>query len=111
MKNFNDKQELADALRSAISEEFEIEEEKIAPDATIKETLDLDSLSLVVRFTQHLTIQPNDGVRSNKQLIIIQLRLVRMRLRARDIIRNITGLQIGRKRLIGINGNSRKRQV
>lgn len=47
MKNFNDKQELADALRSAISEEFEIEEEKIAPDATIKETLDLDSLSLV----------------------------------------------------------------
>lgn len=47
MKNFNDKQELADALRNAISEEFEIEEEKIAPDATIKETLDLDSLSLV----------------------------------------------------------------
>ena len=47
MKNFNDKQELADALRSAISEEFEIEEEKITPDATIKETLDLDSLSLV----------------------------------------------------------------
>ena len=47
MKNFKDKQELADALRSAISEEFEIEEEKITPDATIKETLDLDSLSLV----------------------------------------------------------------
>lgn len=47
MKNFNDKQELADALRNAISEEFEIEEEKITPDATIKETLDLDSLSLV----------------------------------------------------------------
>ena len=47
MKNFKDKQELADALRNAISEEFEIEEEKITPDATIKETLDLDSLSLV----------------------------------------------------------------
>ena len=47
MKNFKDKQELADALRCAISEEFEIEEEKITPDATIKETLDLDSLSLV----------------------------------------------------------------
>ena len=47
MKEFQEKQELADALRTAISEEFEIEEEKITPDATIKETLDLDSLSLV----------------------------------------------------------------
>lgn len=47
MKNFKDKQELADALRNAISEEFEIPEEKITPEAPIKETLDLDSLSLV----------------------------------------------------------------
>lgn len=47
MKEFKDKQELADALRVAISEEFEIEEEKITPDASIKDTLDLDSLSLV----------------------------------------------------------------
>lgn len=47
MKNFKDKQELADTLRNAICEEFEIEEEKLTPEATIKETLDLDSLSLV----------------------------------------------------------------
>lgn len=47
MKDFQNKQELAQALRSAISEEFEIEEEKITPEASIKQTLDLDSLSLV----------------------------------------------------------------
>ena len=47
MKEFKDKQELADAIRAAISEEFEIEEEKITPEASIKDTLDLDSLSLV----------------------------------------------------------------
>lgn len=47
MKEFKNKEELAEALRTAISEEFEIEEEKITPEASIKETLDLDSLSLV----------------------------------------------------------------
>ena len=47
MKEFKEKQELADALRAAICEEFEIEEEKITPEASIKDTLDLDSLSLV----------------------------------------------------------------
>jgi len=47
MKEFKEKQELIDALRTAISEEFEIEEEKITPDASIKDVLDLDSLSLV----------------------------------------------------------------
>ena len=47
MKDFKDKQELADALRSAISEEFEVEEEKLTPDASIKDALVLDSLSLV----------------------------------------------------------------
>ena len=41
------KQELIDKLRPAIAEEFELEEEKLALDAPIKETLDLDSLSLV----------------------------------------------------------------
>jgi acyl carrier protein len=47
MKDYKDKQELAEALRNAISEEFEIDLEKLTPEATIKETLDLDSLSLV----------------------------------------------------------------
>lgn len=42
-----DKQEMTDKLRAAIAEEFELEEKDIAPDAPIKETLDLDSLSLV----------------------------------------------------------------
>ena len=38
---------MIDKLRAAIAEEFELEEEALAPDAPIKETLDLDSLSLV----------------------------------------------------------------
>lgn len=38
---------MIDKLRAAIAEEFELEEEKLAPEALIKETLDLDSLSLV----------------------------------------------------------------
>ena len=42
-----EKQEMIDKLRAAIAEEFELEEQDIAPDAPIKETLDLDSLSLV----------------------------------------------------------------
>ncbi len=42
-----EKQEMTDKLRAAIAEEFELEEKDIAPDAPIKETLDLDSLSLV----------------------------------------------------------------
>ena len=42
-----DKQEMIDKLRAAIAEEFELEEKDIAPEAPIKETLDLDSLSLV----------------------------------------------------------------
>ena len=42
-----EKQELIDKLCAAIAEEFELEEKDIAPDAPIKETLDLDSLSLV----------------------------------------------------------------
>jgi len=42
-----DKQEMIDKLRAAIAEEFELEEKDLAPEAPIKETLDLDSLSLV----------------------------------------------------------------
>ena len=42
-----EKQELIDKLRAAIAAEFELEEEKLELDAPIKETLDLDSLSLV----------------------------------------------------------------
>ena len=42
-----EKQEMIDKLRAAIAEEFELEEKDITPEAPIKETLDLDSLSLV----------------------------------------------------------------
>ena len=38
---------MIDKLRAAMAEEIELEEKDIAPDAPIKETLDLDSLSLV----------------------------------------------------------------
>ena len=38
---------MIEKLRAAIAEEFELEEKDIAPEAPIKETLDLDSLSLV----------------------------------------------------------------
>jgi acyl carrier protein len=41
------KQEIIEKINNALSEEFEIEVSKITPDADIKETLDLDSLSLV----------------------------------------------------------------
>jgi acyl carrier protein len=42
-----EKEEMIEKLRAAIAEEFELEEKDIAPEAPIKETLDLDSLSLV----------------------------------------------------------------
>ena len=38
---------MIEKLRAAIAEEFELEETDITPEAPIKETLDLDSLSLV----------------------------------------------------------------
>lgn len=42
-----DKQELIEKINTALAEEFEIDVEKITPDADIKSTLELDSLSLV----------------------------------------------------------------
>ncbi len=42
-----EKQELIGKINSALADEFEVEESVIAPDAPIKETLELDSLSLV----------------------------------------------------------------
>lgn len=42
-----EKQELIEKINSALAEEFEVEESVIVPDADIKETLELDSLSLV----------------------------------------------------------------
>ena len=42
-----ERQELIDKINSALADEFEVEESVITPDAPIKETLELDSLSLV----------------------------------------------------------------
>ncbi|MDR1666580.1 MAG: phosphopantetheine-binding protein [Bacteroidales bacterium] len=41
------KQEIIEKINTALAEEFEIEIAAITPEAPIKETLDLDSLSLV----------------------------------------------------------------
>jgi acyl carrier protein len=41
------KQEIIEKINAALAEEFEIEISAITPEAPIKETLDLDSLSLV----------------------------------------------------------------
>lgn len=42
-----EKQELIEKINSALADEFEVEESVITPGAPIKETLELDSLSLV----------------------------------------------------------------
>lgn len=42
-----ERQELIRKINSALADEFEVEESVITPDAPIKETLELDSLSLV----------------------------------------------------------------
>jgi len=42
-----EKQELIATINNALAEEFEVEVSDIMPDANIKETLHLDSLSLV----------------------------------------------------------------
>lgn len=42
-----ERQELIGKINSALADEFEVEESVITPEAPIKETLELDSLSLV----------------------------------------------------------------
>ena len=42
-----ERQELIGKINSALADEFEVEESVITPDAPFKETLELDSLSLV----------------------------------------------------------------
>lgn len=41
------REEIIEKVNSVLAEEFEVEEDVITPDAVIKETLELDSLSLV----------------------------------------------------------------
>ena len=55
-----ERQELIEKIKSALADEFEVEESVITPDAPIKETLELDSLSLVDLVA---LIESNFGIR------------------------------------------------
>ncbi|MBQ8051415.1 MAG: acyl carrier protein [Bacteroidaceae bacterium] len=59
------RQEIIAQVNSLLAEEFEIEESEFAPDANLKETLNLDSINLVdlialVQFTYKITIPVED---------------------------------------------------
>ena len=49
-----EKQELIEKINAALAEEFEVDESVITPEAPIKETLELDSLSLVDLVVSHI---------------------------------------------------------
>ncbi len=57
--------EIIEQVNSMLAEEFEIEESEFAPDASLKETLQLDSINLVdliamVQMTYKITIPVSD---------------------------------------------------
>jgi acyl carrier protein len=59
------REEIIAQVNSLLAEEFEIEESKFAPEANLKETLNLDSINLVdlialVQFTYKITIPVED---------------------------------------------------
>ena len=59
------REEIIAQVNSLLAEEFEIEENEFAPDANLKETLNLDSINLVdlialVQFTYKITIPVED---------------------------------------------------
>lgn len=59
------REEIITEVNSLLAEEFEIEESEFAPDANLKETLNLDSINLVdlialVQFTYKITIPVED---------------------------------------------------
>jgi acyl carrier protein len=59
------REEIIAQVNSLLAEEFEIEESEFAPDANLKETLNLDSTNLVdlialVQFTYKITIPVED---------------------------------------------------
>lgn len=59
------REEIIEQVNSLLAEEFEIEESEFAPDANLKETLNLDSINLVdlialVQFTYKITIPIED---------------------------------------------------
>ena len=59
------REEVITLVNSLLAEEFEIEESEFAPDANLKETLNLDSINLVdlialVQFNYKITIPVED---------------------------------------------------
>ena len=59
------REEIIAQVNSLLAEEFEVEESEFAPDANLKETLNLDSINLVdlialVQFTYKITIPVED---------------------------------------------------
>lgn len=57
--------EIIEQVNSMLAEEFEVEESEFAPDASLKETLQLDSINLVdliamVQMTYKITIPVSD---------------------------------------------------
>jgi acyl carrier protein len=59
------REEIIAQVNSLLAEEFEIEESEFAPDANLKDTLNLDSINLVdlialVQFTYKITIPVED---------------------------------------------------
>ena len=59
------REEIIAQVNSLLAEEFEVEETEFAPDANLKETLNLDNINLVdlialVQFTYKITIPVED---------------------------------------------------
>ena len=59
------REEIIEQVNTLLSEEFEIEQSEFAPDAVLKETLQLDSITLVdlvalVQYTYKITITATD---------------------------------------------------
>ena len=59
------RQEIIEQVNSLLEEEFEVEQSEFAPEANLKETLNLDSINLVdlialVQFTYKITIPVED---------------------------------------------------
>ena len=59
------RQEIIEQVNSLLEEEFEVEQSEFAPDANLKETLNLDSINLVdlialVQMTYKITIPVED---------------------------------------------------
>ena len=59
------RQEIIEQVNSMLAEEFEVEQSEFTPDASLKETLELDSINLVdlialVQMTYKITIPVSD---------------------------------------------------